>query len=222
TRLAAGGAIPLAVVHEAFAEANQRVRREIIVSIPDGAPASLRQLVDHALAAGEPGGFEAVISSGDRNLRLRALAWLHASGSNDHWAYLRAYPPADLVELAAEMDRDLRDRVLAQITSIPIAKLAVLATDLGCYCTMRSRDDFHCAPSDVLARGILAGCAYGYLDAFAGACDELSHELVEPLRDYIETRLAMLDADEPMLDDEEPRYQWTPEDHYQQALQRLR
>jgi hypothetical protein len=119
TRLASGGAIPTSVVTDAYTEAPPAIRRDILVSISDGAPPGLRQLIDDALATGEPGGFEAAISSADRQLRVRALAWLSTAptaSADDAWLYLRAFPPPDLVELAAALDREMRERVLRRIT----------------------------------------------------------------------------------------------------------
>ena len=233
TRFAAQGAIDSAVVREAFARDVPAVRAAILDGVDASAPDWLEALVLEALSASDPAqqleALAAAVRCPSPKPRARAARWLaeaKAARSEDALRVLEeALPAADLVELVRHAPYRVRETALRRLGGISISLLGSVAIDGDAHCfrLIRQHRGFPDAPGDLLARGILSGCAVEYIEkltAHLRRADALAPDLeirLPALRAHCHARLAAIEHGQ-LLADERPDFRWPARQRYSTLL----
>jgi hypothetical protein len=227
-RLVPAGAAPIEVVISRFALDGAAVRVAVLAAIGPAAPQPLERLAEDALRDPDEEtaveAFEAALRIGTQASTERALHCLsHAAADDPRWHRLAsALAPDRIAELLA--GGPLRARA---IRALPISRVAPLLDpiDASVLDAVMSHAHLSEAPAPLLARCIVAGGAYRYLELLerhlATASDApMDTDLLIQLTRRCAERLAALERGEPPTREESPGHRWPARYHYGRVIER--
>jgi hypothetical protein len=227
-RLVPGGGAPVEVVTSRFALDEAPVRVAVLGAIGPGAPEPLERLAQDALRDPDEEvsleAFEAALRIGTPGCAERAMHRLsHARTDDPAWDRL-ASTPERIVELLGGAPATVRARAIRALR-VPISHIVPLfdVIESSMLEALASRLDLEDAPTSVIARCVIAGGAYPYLELLERQLATASEapmdtDLLVALTRRCAERLAALERGEPTTREESPGHRWPARHHYARVI----